>query len=245
MKSRSLVKACAGFFAVVSLTACMRGAKSKVNADEPAAKPRFDINDVSILMKRPSKETRDQYLRLGSKASEGPFLTKEQFDKAAAMLSRTNLLPYEQWALSAVRIDNCGKLFPTDSCQPQIRLVFQPLWTGAEFSSNVNFEPSWKSTNFFGDAAIHLAYDITDAGQSMQMYQDFLTLKMKNSQVSSDGMLGEHPILASQGMQGEFAKTLHTLVLKYSRVSKLERIAIMGADVVGGSAVWEFAATTN
>lgn len=236
-----------GLISTVIFTSCKHSPKSDLSSEGRNSAnlnaTLFDINDVSILVAQPSLETRLDYLRLDAKTAEGPLLTKEQFSALGKMLVKTRLLPYTEWAMAAVRIDNCGKLLPAHPCQPQIRLTFQPLLSGADIGNEAGILNPTFIDSVFGDAALHLAFDIN--ADAMQMYQDFLDLKKLTPSISTSGKLDVHPVLKAQGMKGPFAKKLNEFVLKYSLPSRYNRIAIMGTMFRGFGADWEFAATTE
>lgn len=190
----------------------------------------FDLNDVSILMKNVEESTQNQYLRLSSKSKEGPILAESVFQLLHATVN-FRISDYNSWALAALRIDNCGKLIAQAPCEAQIRLVFQPLET---VGNNVTM---------FADEGIHVPFNVDDKDR-LAFFQDFLDLK-KSAQIKTNGPLGEHPVLASEGMNGPFAKKLHELVLKYAVTSKSERVAAMnGPSSSRTTGNWVFAVTT-
>lgn len=191
----------------------------------------FDLNDVSILVKRPrSSESKEGYLRLTSTTSEGPLLTNAMYDDLVAMLPNPHPVKYEDWAVSGIRIDDCARVLAALPCQAQIRLVLQPL-------------PQHLG---FGDQAVHIGFNI-DESQKVAMFQEFLDLKKSALPLSTNGPLGENPVLKNEGMTGPYATRMNSLVLKYALLSKIDRVSIMTSvqKREGGSTVgdWNFAAS--
>lgn len=234
MKKKGVLAILTGLSAAWVIYACKHttpgsGSSSKALDTEKKPLVLFDLNDVSILVKNPETANADDYIHIGAMTVEGPFVTQAMFDGVFKMLDNPRPRKYEEWAVAAIRIDNCAKVIAQAPCQAQIRLVFQPL------------DASKKK---FDDQALHIAFNVFEA-EKMAMFKDFLDLKKASLPATTNGPLGEHPILAKEGMAGAYAKRLNALVMKYAIPSRIERISVMTSSSAGStpSGNWIFAVT--
>lgn len=214
----------------LSISSCKtsKGSDSRISKEvsKTDTKPSelFDVNDVSILypMLGEDRDHKD-YIHLNEKTAEGVILAEAIFLESAKLVNmNVQKFKYADFVVSGVRIDNCAKLILEMPCVPQIRLVVQ------------NAEDQ--------DQTLHLPFNVP-ADKAMTFYQEFLDLKLSAQPTSTRGMLGTHPVLAKEGLQGPFAKRLRTLVAKYSLASHMERVALMSTKVKGSNGEWNFAAT--
>jgi len=120
------------------------------------------VKDVSFFL------TPRQGLTFSSATSESVIFPKSMFtdtlklagsERANANDSR-QFENYEDWVIAGVRIDTCARVLASLPCQPQVRLVAQPVERSGEFR----------------DHAIHLAFNV-DSAKRLDMLQDFVDLK--------------------------------------------------------------------
>lgn len=125
----------------------------------------------------------------------------------------------------ALRLDPCFQEGgPGAPCQPQIRLVLQPLEIGG-------------SRPRFADAAFHAFYTTTDA--TVRDLAEQLRRARIDSRISIDrAVLGEHPVLRAQGPDGPFARTLRERVFAHVGAASLERLTVMA--LAGRNNTWSF-----
>ncbi len=137
--------------------------------------------------------------------------------------------------LTAVRVDPCGRVAPTDPesrCVPEVRLVFQPVLANVAGK----FEAA--------DGAIHAFYRVT-----LGELQAF-TRALFDARNASGGFayrtLGVHPTLAKEGLTGDFAKVLFAQVRKVCGAENLERVTFL-QRTNAREPVWAFgvASVTN
>ena len=125
----------------------------------------------------------------------------------------------------SLRVDPCFQEGGADApCQPQIRLVFQPLEPGA---GRVRF----------GDAAFHAFYTTTEP--AVRALAERLRVARVESRVPIQrSLLGAHPVLAAQGRGGSFARTLREGVLAQVGEASLTRITVLA--LAGRNNTWSF-----
>lgn len=109
------------------------------------------------------------------------------------------------WAavVIALRVDPCAAS-DTGACVRELRLSAETLAPGLD------------------DAAIHLIYEL-DEPSFTALLEDLWALKAR-SPVSTDGPLGPHPGLASAGIDSDYTRSLHALVLEHATPTRLVRL---------------------
>jgi hypothetical protein len=193
----------------------------------------WDLNDVSYLLPLPTHIEDPNLLRISAQGKGGelipaglieyiPFLTPN-IDKQGAR---------EQLRLLAVRIDPCFPLPTPQSCQKQIRFVWQPLEN--DFDGNVRSV----------DAALHSFYVLSDK-EFAALLKDLKIWKNKNGVQTDYLPLQTHPAWSHDGTASPALASFHKVILKYAGASNLTRVTAMllrrgglmwtfiGYDVVG------------
>jgi hypothetical protein len=239
--SSFLVRAlCTSGFATLSLLAACSAAPDAATTSSGAAvstttahtlRAPVQMNDVSILYPLASSaaEVASGYLTPASSGAKGallPTATYTAVSKGIAPVSRpltpSQAVPLANLRVVALRLDPCfaqaGPLESLDGCEPQIRLIFQPLDV---VENTVNAE----------DMAVHVLYSLT-ADEFYDAVNDVIALREANG--SGDlGPLAVHPLLAQQGMSGTMAAALNAIVLKYAGSTNLVRAAAFQRSAIG------------
>jgi hypothetical protein len=188
----------------------------------------WDLNDVSYLLPLPKVVGQDALLRLDTPAKAGGLLPSAmlaKFPMLAMHLSKEEILA--SLRVIGVRIDPCFPLPTPQSCQRQIRLVWQPF----------DKDP-WNPPRTV-DAALHSFYTLTD-DEFVSLLRDISAWK-KQYPVNTAGLpLQIHP---AWGADGEFSPALmdfQKIIVKYAGVSNLIRVTTM--VLRGAGDMWAFAA---
>lgn len=125
----------------------------------------------------------------------------------------------------AVRVDPCFPLPTPQSCQKQIRLVWQPI------------EPGFRGRVQSVDAALHSFYVLEDQEFS-SLLKDLETWK-KNHQLQTAGLpLQIHPAWAQQADKSPALLAFNDIVKKYAGPANISRVTVM--VVRGGGDMWSF-----
>lgn len=184
---------------------------------DSSSKPGFDVNDVSILWPLPEK--RENLTQLISLDGTG-ILSKENFDRLLNIAVFEDDPGYEFWRIKywyiiGLRFDPCAKVLPSDAtCDIELRLIAQPM---------MHFSDSALAS----DNALHLIYRLSEE-QGRQVAKKLYELKTKNTAVSTNGVpLNIHPIMAAEGLEGEFAQGIQALVMEYAREGNIKEATAM------------------
>ena len=134
----------------------------------------WNLNDVSYLMKIPdtTTETTTHLLSPYSKGSKGELLPLAIFQRLPTLNNAGNgmEIAYKQeLKVVSIRIDPCPNTFDPSLCQPEIRLIWQPL----EIDRDAN---RW----FAQDAAVHTFYKL-DHDQFATLKKELWQLKTADS----------------------------------------------------------------
>lgn len=186
----------------------------------------LDLNDVSWLFPLPDWDHRDQLLGLDASGDQGALLPRALYDQLVKLVPDQELSDtHDRIKIVSVRVDPC---FPATvppaapACARQIRLVAQPVISHAQLAS---LGSNQLSTD---DATIHLFYTL-DVATFGNLVDDVYALKMKAGD-DTRGPLDVHPVMKSKGLDGEYAKALKALILKYAGDATLTRIAEMNVQ---------------
>lgn len=137
-------------------------------------------------------------------------------------------LDYGGLRMVSFRVDPCagvaGPISEPDSCQNQLRIVFQPLY----------LDPIAVAAT---DDGVHASYSLTRE-ELVSLVGELTNLRQAQGADDDRGPLRVHPLLAMQGLHGPYAKGLRAIVTKYAGQQNLTRFT----RFVGGSShsSWTF-----
>jgi hypothetical protein len=187
----------------------------------------WDLNDVSYLMPIPNVVGSDGLLGIAAPGKGGALIT----DKVANSLpilafgmdqEQTN----EALRVIGVRVDPCFPLPTPQSCQRQIRLVWQPL------------ETTRRKEVRTVDAALHTFYVLDDSEFAFLLTD--LDAWKKQFNVKTQGLpLQVHPAWAQQGDQSPSLAAFNEIVKKYAGAQNMTRLTLM--VLRGAGDMWMFA----
>jgi hypothetical protein len=180
----------------------------------------WGLNDVSILYPLPQTASESGDLIAPQEHGlKGPWLPYDMYERLPAIdHAKPADQTYQVLRVVGVRLDPCFK--SNGDCLPQVRLVWQPI-APASYGSSAEFGMLEAK-----DAAIHTLYTLTPA-----MFETLLTdyaalVKATGSDLRNEP-LQIHPVLLKQGLDGQFATRLRTLLSKYVGPATLWRATAM------------------
>lgn len=186
----------------------------------------WDLNDVSYLMPLPARFGDDNLMGINTPGRGGPLLNPAFMGTIPPL---TPVMSENDVATSlrviAVRIDPCFPLPTPQSCQKQIRLVWQPL------------EPGFRNRVQTVDAALHSFYVLTDADFD-SLTKDLMAWKTRNKVETKGLPLQVHPAWAVQADKSPALLDFNQIVRKYAGPVNLTRITAM--VVRGAGDMWSF-----
>ncbi len=191
-----------------------------------AASAGWDLNDVSYLMPLPADIQDNNLLKIDTSGKGGPLLPEHLVNKIPVLSFQQDRAESNRLMRAlAVRIDPCFPLPTPQSCQAQIRLVWQPL----ELSPRGQVQTI--------DAALHSFYVLTE-GEFKSLLGDLQEWKKKNP-VNTRGLpLQVHPAWR-EGADSPSLVEFLSVIKKYIGQANLTRITAM---VLRGNAdMWAFA----
>jgi hypothetical protein len=185
----------------------------------------WDLNDVSYLMPLPTQINNDGLLRFESEGARGPLLTADLILNLPVIAAGFDAgVEQDTLRVVGVRIDPCFPLPTPQSCQRQIRLIWQPI----------SLDPRTRQVSTT-DAAVHSFYLLSDTDFSA-LLKDLANWK-KKFKVRTQGLpLQVHPAWKkdSDSSLREFEK----IILKYAGQENLMRVTVM---ILGGADnLWQF-----
>lgn len=187
-----------------STTATPAAADAGAPDAEPAL-PTLGLNDVSVLVPIGSSPKAPGHLGPKDAGARGELLPQAVYDKIAKFgIEPDEGLDYARMRVVAIRFDGC---FPAKGgCEPQIRLVMQPITDkGATL-----------------DSAIHLFYRLTE--EELGLVVTGLRKLRAFAPEQQDSPLDVSPALVSQGMEGPYGVGLNELVTTYAGEENLVRM---------------------
>lgn len=187
----------------------------------------WSLNDVSYLMPLPEKIESTELIHLQRPALGGAVLPTTVLDKVPLLsMGHTREQSYQTLRVIGVRIDPCFPLPTPQSCQRQVRLVWQPL----EMTSRRGLQTV--------DAALHAFY-ILDDQQFTTLLKDLENWKVQYAASTTGVALQIHPAWAEEGARSPALAAFNKLILKYIGVQNLSRVTAM--VVRGAGDMWAFA----
>lgn len=186
----------------------------------------WDLNDVSYLMPLPTRVGGDNLMGITTPGRGGPLLNPAFLGTIPPL---TPVMNEGDVAASlrviAVRVDPCFPLPTPQSCQKQIRLVWQPI------------EPGFRGRVQTIDAALHSFYVLEDQ-EFNSLLKDLESWK-KNHQIQTAGLpLQVHPAWAQQADKSPALLAFNEIVKKYAGLANLSRVTVM--VVRGAGDMWSF-----
>jgi hypothetical protein len=221
------------FLVAAALAACTSNGPETRDASAnqtAAAAVTLDVNDVSLLFPLPTRRADlAQLLSINAQGAGGPLLSDANFRALVGFETPSDDPTFKAndpkaWKVVGVRVDPCAQTAPGAACQPQLRLITQP----------VTFEGGRAGTL---DHAIHLVYNLTpDAFSSLAA--DLVALKQAAGASTNGAPLGVHPAMRAEGLGGPFAKGLKQLIGKHAGPANLAGAAVM---LTLNAGEWRFA----
>ncbi|MBO9665839.1 MAG: hypothetical protein J7501_03395 [Bdellovibrio sp.] len=185
----------------------------------------WDLNDVSYLMPLPAKVGPDNLLGLEAPGKGGPLLPPKFLDTIPILtVTHTQDQIVETLRVLGMRIDPCFPLPTPQSCQRQLRLVWQPIEEGRFKAQTV-------------DAALHSFYVLTD-DEFVSLLKDLAAWKKKFN-VNTTGMpLQVHPAWVGAGDSSPAFADFSVIIKKYAGQGNLTRVTAM--VLRGAGDMWGF-----
>lgn len=174
-------------------------------ADAGPPLPALGMNDVSVLLPIPTKANVNSYLGPTSEGSKGPLLSQASYDKIPKFgMEPVEGLDYALMRAVGIRFDAC---FPGPAgCEPQIRIVMQPI----------------TPTGDALDSAIHLFYRLTEE-EIAKVVVRLRQLRALAPEMK-DQPLQVNPAIVAQGVDGAYGAALRELVLEFAGEQNFSRM---------------------
>ena len=213
---------------------------------------RLDLNDVSFLFPLPkSDEELELLLDFDSPGVGGQLASKEQQDGMLEVLLTADARDgIPQMRILGVRIEPCAKGHEGKECTKELRLVAQPVGKPGD-TYQAPLRPSKEATSvftkttamsYFGhDQVLHFIYELSDENFAL-LTEDLRRLKTVAKRETSCVPMNIHPVMARQGLGGEYATLLKDIVQRYAGEANLDRAAFTAAR---SATFWFFAMMTR
>ena len=176
--------------------------------------------DVSILY--PLPETLDLMIQPSDRAVFGQLFPEALFPTAIGPIDLG--MTYGDMRLVALRLDPCSA---RNTCSAEVRAIYQPVVVGSGGQLTV------------ADGAIHVFYGMPQAELVAFLKQILVLKKSYGDGIDYGSTLGPHPILFATGLDGDFARGLHALVLEHLGESRIERFTEFNHQIPGRDR-WDF-----
>jgi hypothetical protein len=228
-------------------TACTKSGdastQSTTQRDDVVAGTAVQMNDVSVLY--PMANSADEaagYLAPWSDGLGGSLFPESVYRSATGAQASSRVgqplqngfspatgLDYGTMRAIAVRIDPCfgaiGPITQPDTCENQLRIVFQSLVLGADGRSQA------------ADHSVHAFYSLT-RDKLVAFVVQMTQLRSDQGQTDDMGPLAVHPLLASQGLLGPFATGLNDLIVQFAGEQNLIRFTVFSSP--RNAPIWIF-----
>lgn len=191
------------------------------------AQAAWDLNDVSFLMPIPQKPLENSLLRMKTPARGGELLAERLVLKLPLLtLGMTQEEAIEALRVMAVRIDPCFPLPTPLSCQPQIRLVWQPL------------EVNRRNQTQTVDATFH-SFHVLSTGEFESLLKELQLWQKKFPAKTEQLPLQIHPAWAAEGDKSHALVEFQEIITRYAGMGNLTRLTMM--VLRGAGDMWAFA----
>lgn len=183
-------------------------------------------NDVSILIPLPQSLASAPLFQPTSMGAFGELLPKIVYDKMPALEFQTPDETFKKLRVVGVRIDPCFPLTPpATGCQPQIRMIWQPIVGDANEQARSI------------DAAVHTFYNLSSDDFSI-LIAELEKLKTTKGSGILDEVLSVNPLLKKFGLDSAYAKELFSILLSHVGSKRLSQATFMQLSGLGN--VWIF-----
>jgi hypothetical protein len=180
------------------------GGAGGAGGEVPGA-PVLGLNDVSVLFPLPSAVDAPGYLVATDAGARGVLLPQDVFDAIPTFpVTPSQGLLYDRMRVLALRFDGCSG--GVGQCEPELRLVMQPINTGKA-----------------RDSALHLFFRLTQA-EMTEVVSGLRALRELAPEVTTEAPLDVHPALLAQGVEGPYGVALRELVLAHAGEENLVRV---------------------
>lgn len=163
-----------------------------------------DAADVSILY--PLPERIDQLISPAEQGAYGALFPERLYPIPIGPVEIAT--GYADMRLIALRIDPCSA---RKSCNSEVRAIYQP----------VIVDPDGRPRT--GDGAIHVFYAMPESELVEVMTQILILKERFGGGIAYGDQLGPQPILVATGLDGDYARGLHDLILDHLGEARIER----------------------
>jgi hypothetical protein len=175
------------------------------NLELPVART-IEAADVSILYPLPeTPDGIDLLIQPAEQGTYGPLYPEHLFPTAIGPVDIG--IGYGDMRLIALRLDPCSA---RKGCSSEVRAIYQPVVVDASNRPTV------------ADGAIHVFYAVP-LDELRALLDEIVALKASAADIDYGDQLGPQPILAATGLDGDFARGLHAIVLEHLGESRIER----------------------
>lgn len=171
---------------------------------EPPFDHTVDAADVSILY--PLPDTIDLLIQPTEQGAFGQLFPERLFPTVIGPVDGGTT--YADVRLIALRLDPCSA---RKTCNSEVRAIFQPVVVGPDGRPTV------------ADGANHVFYAMPKAELVSFLKQILMLKDSYGAGIAYGSTLGPQPILVATGLDGDFARGLHALVLEHLGESRIER----------------------
>lgn len=175
----------------------------------------WGLNDVTYIMPLPLEARENNLLKLRSVGIKGALIPEAlvmQLPQMDMVHKKEEI--FAMTRLMTLRIDNCFPLPPPQSCQKQIRMVWQPV-----------LEKDGKITTI--DAAFHSFYVLTD-DDFKNLISDLKAWKKKFRKLEFNSEpLNIHPLWENEKDESHALLEFNSLILKHAGEKNLTRVTVM------------------
>lgn len=186
----------------------------------------WDLNDVSYLLPLPEQKEDAGLLRISAKGKGGELIPAGLLEFIPFISFDMNrATTREALRLLAVRIDPCFPLPTPQSCQRQIRLVWQPVVSS----------PTGEVRTV--DAALHSFYVLQEK-EWTALLADLQNWKARYSPGLGSMPLQVHPAWQEEGVSSPSLAAFHKVITRYAGKENLTRITAM--LLRRGGLMWTF-----
>lgn len=186
----------------------------------------WDLNDVSYLLPLPQQKEDSGLLKISAKGRGGELIPSALIEFIPFISFDMNReSTRESLRLLAVRIDPCFPLPTPQSCQRQIRLVWQPVVLTAQGEVQTV------------DAALHSFYVLSEQDW-ISLLVDLQKWKARYSPGTDSLPLQVHPAWQNEGSGSPSLKAFHQVITRYAGKENLTRVTAM--LLRRGGLMWTF-----